>query len=79
VGTEARIGVGAAVVAILAAVGVFLFFRRRRRYEAAPTELPSHREDKYGNYQAGTLVEAFAPTKQRSEVDGTSRPVEMQG
>jgi hypothetical protein len=74
-GAKAGIGVGVAgFVLILSAVVAALFFlRRRRRYALAASELPSGGENK-----RGTLVEADSEPE-RSEIDGSSRPVELQG
>ena len=74
-GAKAGIGVGVAgfVFILSAVVAALLFLRRRRRYTLAPSELPNGGENK-----GGTLVEADSGP-QRSEIDGSSRPVELQG
>lgn len=74
-GAKAGIGVGVAVCALIlcAVVAAFLFFRRRRRRANAPTELPST-----GEKNNGILPEADS-RPQRSEINGSSRPVELQG
>ena len=74
-GAKAGIGVGVAgfVLILSAVLAALLFLRRRRRYALAPSELPSGGENK-----GGTLVEADSEP-QRSEIDGSSRPVELQG
>jgi hypothetical protein len=74
-GTKAGIGVGVAGFALIlsAVVAALLFFRKRRRYAPAPTELPNSGENEGGNF-----VEVDSEP-QRSEVDGNSRHVELQG
>lgn len=74
-GANAGIGVGVAVCALTlcAVVAASLFFRRRRRCANAPAELPST-----GKKNIGILPEADS-RPQRSEIDGSSRPVELQG
>jgi LPXTG-motif cell wall-anchored protein len=90
-GSKAGIGAGiAALVVVLAALGAFWFFRRRK-YQAAPTsDSPGYAQNNGGvapifggavnNYKVAPVEAEANPLRQRWEMGSESlRPVEMQG
>ncbi|KAE8447290.1 hypothetical protein EG329_010848 [Mollisiaceae sp. DMI_Dod_QoI] len=87
-GAKAGIGVGVALGALLIFAGLgFLFFRRRRGRDGIPrAELEQPGEGKSGNEVPGSRSELGGGLRsgpesgaRMVEVDGGSRPVEMQG
>lgn len=91
-GAKAGIGAGiAGLVVVLAALGAFWFFRRRK-YQAAPTsELSGYAWNQYGGagyvrngvvteYNGAPVeVEANLPTQRWEMGSSTPKPVEVQG
>lgn len=91
-GAKAAIGAGVAVplVVVLAALGAFWFFWRRR-YQAAPTSEPPGYEPNNGGvtpifggavnkYKTDPVEAETNPPRERFEMDSENpRPVEMQG